>query len=1043
MGESVSELVFRILGSIELDGGRGPVSLTAPRQEVVLAMLLLEAGQSVPVDRLIEAVWEETPPSTARSQVQICISQLRKLLAQLNIDATIRTSRTGYRLTFPAGLLDLELFRESVTRAAGMQQPDESVVEYRAALELWRGDACAGVESRVVGQAVTRLHESRLAALGDCIDLELRLGRHHQVIGELSELVSRYPLWERARGQLMLALHRSGRSAEALEVFRAGRAVLIDELGLEPGKTLQVLHQAILNNDSGLDAGPGADEAVPLPPPAQENAPPDVVPQLLPSTIADFSGRHEELDSIVASLHGAGGGSTPSGALHVPIVVLTGRGGVGKTTLAIRAAHLLNERFPDGRLYARLGEAQGPASSVTAVLDRFLRSFGMNSTEIPDNAVERAETYRSKLAGRRVLVVLDDVSSARQISDLLPGEPGCAVIMTSRSRLAGPPGAAWCDVGPLDTPAGASLVTGAIGSHRASAEPEAITSLVELCEGLPLALRIVTTKLATRPHWRVVHLVERLSNERLRLDELALEGASIRATLDFTYRGLAEDQQRLLRRLSILGAADFAGWISAVLLDDDVRRAESLLESLVEEGLVQAWSTHAGNLRYQLHDMVRLYAGEQLARSESAATRREILSRYLGGWLSLAAEAHRRHYGGDFYVLHGTAAHWPLPKERVQALLTDPVTWFQSERTLLVEAILLAARGGFDEICWDLAITSDTLFESGPYPEDWQVTHLGALEVTRRAGNDRGTAALLYSLGVLATTRQLDEAEQLFGEALVLWEKIGDRHGSALTTHGLAGVERLRGSYDAASVLYGQALVLMREVGDQAGESAVLRCMGQIAMDRRQYRLAEERFERAAAVAQRVDSKRDSAQAQYHLAELCLQLGDLTRAEGLLKDVCRESRLGADSVGEGFGYLSLGITYAQMDATEKARESLRTATELSQRAGDVLLNSRVLLASAEVEFAAGDLDSAATRAMDACAAFQALGSHLVWRARCLELAGRALHGLGRTDEAVRMWREAAESLASKDAGLSARLAAHLKGAHAASAAHGPDRNASV
>jgi tetratricopeptide (TPR) repeat protein len=699
---------------------------------------------------------------------------------------------------------------------------------------------------------------------------------------------------------------------------------------------------------------------------------------------------------------------------------------VGKTTLALRAAHLLHDRFPDGRLYAKLGDGEEPTASTHGVLDRFLRAFGVRPSELPEGLAERAEMYRSLLAGRRLLVVLDDATSVGQIDPLLPGDPRCAVIITCRTRLARPAGAACLEVGVLDATAGAALLTQVIGADRTRAEPEAITALVEFCAGLPLALRIASAKLAARPHWRIERLTDRLANERRRLDELALEGSSIRATFDFTYQNLTGKQQQLLRRLSLLGPRDFPYWVGAPLLDADVIEAEELLEELVVTGLVEAWSTPGGETRYQLHDLVRLYAEEALADADTGTERQAMLTRYLGCWLSLTTEAHRRHYGGDFYVLHGSGQRWPLSRETTRVLLADPIAWLQAERALVVAAILLAAHAAFDELCWDLAMTSVTLFESGPYSEDWRETHVAALAATREAGNQRGTAALLLSLGMLATTRQLDEAADLLRQSCQLWEQLGDWHGMALARHGLAGIERLRGSYDGATAQYEMALKFFEQSGDHAGQAAALRCLGQIEMDRQHYVAAEDLFKTAISVAEQAESRRDRTQARYHLAELWLQCGDLKRAEQLFQAVYAETRTEADTIGQGYGLLGLGITYTRAGDPGRAVDNLRTALAVAERTDDMLLRGRVLLAGAELDNAENRSGSALAQLDKALAAFADLGSATVWQARGLELVGRVHQRRGDTAEAVRSWRSAAELVGAVDSVLAARLVEHLR-----------------
>jgi DNA-binding SARP family transcriptional activator/tetratricopeptide (TPR) repeat protein len=998
-GQSRDEVEFRLLGPVEVVFSMERISIGAARQEIVLTMLLLETDRIVGMDLLIDAIWGDSPPSTAKSQVQICVSQLRKVLARSDA-ISLQTRRAGYVLEVPDGSLDLQRFRSLTARAADMAERDatEAVNLYRAGLGVWRGDACAGVESRIVGHAATRLNESRRTALGDCIDLELRSGGHNRVIGELSELVAQQPLWERPRQQLMLALYRSGRAGEALKVYQTARMTMREDLGLEPSKETQALQQSILVGDGALDSSGWQNSTDGDPAWVDETAiQQEAVPQLLPSTIADFVGRSEDLARISAVLTRPQRTdvSQPSG-IHVPIVVLTGRGGVGKTNLALRAAHLLSESFPDGQLYAKLRDGIEPVVSTSRVLDRFLRAF-RGPSALPDTLEERAEMYRNLLAGKKVLIMLDDAASVSQVEPLLPGHPGCAVIITCRTRAACPSGATCLEVGALDGPDGTELLAQVIGTDRINAEPEAATAMVELCEGLPLALRIAAAKLASRPHWRIERLTARLANERRRLDELSLEKTSIRAMLDLTYQNLTAQQQRLLRRLSVLGGSDFPCWLGAPLLETDVMEAEELLEELVVNGLIEAWNTQSGETRYHLHDLVRLYAAEATAVADPAGERQALITRFVGCLLSLTSEAHQRYYGGAFYIPTGDGFRYPLSAETVNGLLTDPIAWLRTERALIVGAAVLAARAGLDEMCWELLVTTVTLFEAEPYPEDWREAHLTAIAVTRDAGNKRGTAALLFSLGTLTTTRKLDEAADLLQQSCLMWEELGDAHGLALALHGLAGVERLRGEYGNATARYQRVLSLFEQIGDYAGQAAALRCLGQIAMDRQDPAAAEVLFGRAVSTAERARSWRDMAQARFYLGELWLQRGNLKTAEKLFQTVCSETRVGTDAVGQGYAFLGLGSTYIRGGNMALAADNLHKALALAEQTNDMLLRGRVLLAGAELCVAEGRYEPALSQVEDALDTFTDYGSSHAWHMRALEFANHLRLHLGHAD----------------------------------------------
>jgi DNA-binding SARP family transcriptional activator/tetratricopeptide (TPR) repeat protein len=969
---------FRVLGPVEVIRGATIIPVTAGRNESVLAVLLLEAGRVVSVQRLVDALWADDPPSTARSQLQICVSMLRKMLA--GTGAVILTRPPGYLLRIPDEALDLWRFRRLRASADGLagQQPGEAVARYREALALWRGEACASVTSQIVQHAAIRLNEERWAATESCLDLELRLGRHQQVAAELAELVAAQPLRERPRALLMLALYRCGRQAEALEVYRTGRQILIEEIGAEPGGELQAVEQAILAGDGrlrapveGVPVAAGPASAIPL-------------PRQLPAIVPDFVGRDDLLKVGCKVLQQPTAGETGS----VPVVLLTGRGGIGKTTLALGIAHALRDDYPDGQLFAKLRESGGPVTNPAGVLEQFLRSLGVPTPAIPERLAERTAMFRSCLADRKVLVVLDDAASVSQVEPLLPGDPRCGVIITSRTRLPGPPGAVQLEVGVLDPGAAAELLNRVVGADRMAIEPTAAAELIRLCEGLPLALRIVAAKLAARGHWPVRRMVERLADERRRLNELDLEGTSIRATLEFSYHNLPDGPRVLLDRLGLLNQADFPAWISAPLLAVSPAAAEDILEELVAAGLVEARITDDGSARYRMHDMIRLFAREKLTETHPAADRLAAVHRYLGCWLALIGTAHREFHGGDFHLVHGSAPQWSLPEDLVAELLAAPLDWFHRERCGLVEAILLAAQAKLDEFCWDLAVTTVTFFELGAYPDDWYQTHEAALAVTMEMGNDRGTAALLHSLGLRSTGRDLDEARGYLRQSLDIWQRLADPHGEALALVALANAARLAGALDEAGQGYEQALRRFEEAADPAGQASALRGIGQVAMQRGDHDLATTLLDRSISIARQAGARRDAAQSMYYSAELLYRLGEFGRAEERLREVASHTKRSGDLIGEGYALLALAIGRVQAGQFPAAASDLSRAGKLARESGDTLLRGRILLADAELKLAAGSPEQARSQLAAAEQAFAAVGSPPLWQAQCQELAAR-------------------------------------------------------
>ncbi|MFC6091939.1 AfsR/SARP family transcriptional regulator [Saccharothrix lopnurensis] len=1020
---------LRLLGPVELVLDGRSLDLGGPRQRVVLAVLGLNANRVVPVDQLIDAVWGVNPPSTARGQVQICISALRKLFGDAGRSGAIATRPPGYLLRLDADEVDSLRFAELV--AASREQADagapaEAAATLHAALELWRGPALADIPSDLVRRTATVLEEERLAALEARLRLDLVLGRHRDVVGELHALVDEHPLRERLHGFLMLALYRAGRQAEALEVGRRLRAVLVEELGLEPGRELQDLEQAILRREPALgEAEPPPPPPVLAPPPATERPPPpvEVVPRQLPASIADFTGREEQLDEIMRLLDVDGRDPQTWG---MPIVALSGKGGVGKSTLATRAAHQLSARYPDGQLYADMCSATAGNDHTAKLLARFLRALGVPGSAVPEDVEERVELYRSTLSGKRLLLVLDAVADEAKVLPLLPGSASCAVVVTSRVRLSGLPGAHHLHLDVFDAAGSLDLLTRITGPGRVEAEPGAAAELVRLCGGLPLALRIAGARLASRPHWRLAGLVRRLRDEAGRLDELAHHGLELRPTFAITHRVLDEGARRLFRLCSLVSAPDFPGWTAAALLDTTAADAEEVLESLVEAQLVDIVQYGGASPRYRLHDLLRVYAAEQLQRDSTEEERAAALGRVLGGWLALAEEAHRREYGGHYTILHGGAARWRPDARELDDHLGEPAHWWEGERRALVAAVRQAAGAGLDELCWDLALTSVTLFEAKGYFDDWLECARVAHEAARRTDNRVGMAAMSYSLGTLHMFQtRLDEAEECFADALELFRAAGEEHGCALVLRNSAHVDALRGDTASMVAKYTEALATLREVGDRIGEAHVLRGIAKHRLDEGDTEAAARLLERALAITRETGCLRVEAQVAHRFAELHLATGRLDLARDALHRVLRIVRDNGDRIGELYALYGLGSLRHREGRLDSAETTLGHALDLARRLGERLIEARSRYSLGEVALARGDAAGGVGHLRAAEELFDGLGSAL-GRAGALALLAEALGATGDRAEAEELVERALLLLADADSAEAVRLVARLR-----------------
>ena len=986
-------------------------------------MLALNPNRVVPVELLIDAVWSTAPPTTARAQVQICVSSLRKIFLDAKVAMRIRTRSPGYQLDVSPEELDTEQFAALVQTArahAGAGRNSEAVATLRTALGLWRGQALADLHSDLVRRGADQLEHARLTAVMERVQLDLTLGRHEEVVGELTTLVEEHPLRERLYEFLMLALYRSGRQAEALEVCRRARRVLVDELGIEPGKALQDLETSILNRQPELDlpeTGAGSlPEGTRAPAPEEK---PLVMPRRLPASIADFTGREEQLAEIRRVLSD----DDRASRIGMRIVAISGKGGVGKSTLAIRVAHELREVYPDGHLYADL-EASSGASRVKDILDRFLRALGVDGATISEDVEEKADMYRSRLANLRVLVVLDGATSEEDVFPLLPAGPGCAVIVTSRMPLSGLPGAHLIAIDPLDKALSLEMLAKIIGKERTAAERDAAVELVDFCGHLPLAMRIAGARLASRPHWRLDVLVARLRNTARRLDELTYHGLELRSSIGLTYRVLRDDAKKLFRLFSLVPNSDFPGWTAAALLDCDPFDAEEVLENLVEAQLLDTVAFPGELPRYRFHDLIRVYAQERMQEEEPEHDRHAAAVRLIGALLAKAEDAHSKEYGGAYTILHGTGPRWRV-EGGTGGDIDDPMDWLESERRSIVAAVRLAAEIGEDELCWDLALTAVTLFEVKGHYDDWRETAKVALEATTRAGNQRGQAAMQYSLGSMAMSqRQLAAAEERFAAALDLFRAAGDVHGRALVLRNAAMVDRLRGRSTAMLAKYHEALRLMREVDDPVGESGILRSLAKLRIDEGDTHNARELLEKALECIRRANYLRGEAQVVIRFAELHLGENQVNEAHRALNRVLLIVRNIGDRIGEAHALYGVGVVRLRTGRLDNAKATLQHALSLARRVGERLIEAQSLYALGEIALARGNSAAGLEHLAEARRLFDELGS-TVWHAKSLILMSDVHQGEGELDRARRELQQADELLARVDSKEAERLSSEL------------------
>jgi DNA-binding SARP family transcriptional activator len=952
---------------VELWDGSRPVPV-GPRARVVLATLALNAGRVVSMNRLIAAVWPDEPPATAVTQIHVCVSALRRALTDLGVAAArdlIVTAPPGYVLRAAPDQIDLSRFDELLTEArtaADDGDPHQAAALFREALALWRGPALEGFPGLVV--EATRLEERRLAAVEERAEADLALGRAADLVPELSELVARHPVRERLRALLMRALHRSGRRSEALDVYRDARRALIDELGLEPGPELRRAQRAVLAeaDDGTAGAEPGAAGTGPRRPGPKTGSrqglggPSSIVGgrSALPPDIADFTGRRKQVAQAVDAITGP-----PRQRAAVPIVAITGRAGVGKTTLAVHVAHLLRGRF-DGRLYVGL-DGSGPTPADPAeVLGRVLRRLGVEGAAVPDDLADRAESYRARLDGARVLIVLDNAADERQIRPLLPGSPTCAIIITSRRHLTGLPGAVHIELDAFDPAQATELLGRVAGMDRVAAEPAAGERISVLCDRLPLALRIAAARLAAKPHWSLDRLAHRLEDERRRLDELTHGDLEVRGSIGLSYQGLSPPAQRAFRLLGLLDAPDFPAWAAAALMDVPVPEAEEQVEELIDARLLEvAGRDETGQTRYRFHELVRVYARERAAAADAPADLRAALSRALSGWLTLAEAAEQRLANPYFAPLYGDAPRRALDAEATEALLADPISWFEAEHAAVVAAVRQAKENGLTGLCWELASAMLPYFELRGDAVDWRRCCEDALAAARAAGDQRGEAAALINYaGLYFVQSRYDEGGRCFAKAAQLCERIGADYGLAGALCGVASADRIKGALEESRARWRRGLEIFAALGDARAEAYATEGLGLCDFDQGRFASARAHFDTMLRLHKAAGNDMGQGQALRRLAAVELETGRYAEALELFKEALPVFRELGDRLSEAVVQMRMAECMVREGRHEHARRLLDQCMTIFREVGWRTCEGHVLRLLGEMLLAERDAPGA-------------------------------------------------------------------------------------
>jgi DNA-binding SARP family transcriptional activator len=994
----MGQLDFWILGPVEAWRNNKIIELGGPKQRTVLAGLLLRANEPVSTDQLSAWLWGEQPPVTAATQIHKYVSQLRSVFGH---DLIARHSLC-YQLRLGSARLDLAVFDESVTGARELLARNaiaEAAEELRVGLALWRGPALADCTGDLRSAEAPHLEERRLAALIKRIDADLELGRHSELVAEVRLLVDTYPLQEGFRRQLMVCLYRAERTADALAIYQEGRELLAEELGLDPGPGLSQVHQAILTNEPSLSA-PRA--------PADPHIVVALSPAQLPPAIGDFTGRDDHVSDMCALL--TGGAAVP-GAIVVSAVA--GKAGIGKTTLAVHVAHRIAESFPDGQLYVDLNGNAAVALDPLQALRRFLRALGVFGGAIPDTLDECAELYRSRLAGKRILVLLDNAAGEKQVRPLLPGSATCAVLVTSRIRLVGLESARIIDLDVFEEAQAMQLLERIIGRSRVAAEPGMASEIVRLCGHLPLAVRVAAARLARRPHWRLAMLADRLADEHRRLDELITGDLEVRACLALTYQGLNEQARQGFRLLGLLEVPDFAAWVVGPLLGISVGEAEDLVEALVDAQFLDVSAfDDTGTPRFHYHDLIRLYAREQAEKNDAERARLAALRRAFGGWLSVATEAwkntHKPGWGGWSPLDAAAGSYYAgIEPADLGEALTDPLRWFTAERSALVAVIMQACALGLDTVAWPLAYQLAGYLDLRSQHDDWARINDRTTAVCRQAGNRLGEAAILISTARLTTLRgDLDIALRSADEALRLLDDLAHPtlRAEALIARGsaLREVGDHAGALDSVTA----ALSLVNIEPNPFAEITAFREIGIIRCEEGRWQESEQHFQKSLDLAREGGRRREQAAALRHLGLVHRECGNLAAARRLSEEAKALFADLGDRPYEAITMMTLGLLYLHSGHPD-ARRLVDDGSALLGQLNIDFGAAETLCVQAQFDLADkrnGRAISKLTRASSLLQDKRVLHT----KGTVLRLLGSAYLADGQAEAAIVAWREAGE-----------------------------------
>ena len=998
-GPKVDSLRYEILGPLRLGHVQGqPLRASKPRQ--LLATLLLHPNRFVSTDLIADALWEGSPPRSATANIRTYVRALRGVLQDAGLAAPIDTSAAGYSIEVGVDELDSSLFEALLAEGGHLRDAGEgrqAMQVLSRAYALWRGHPLADLTvSSAWEGSIARLEAQYRGLVDGLLDLRLEHGDASGAAVLLGSRLTEDPYDEQLWRRLVDALLAAGRTGEARATYAKAVRTLADELDVEPGPELRAAGARADNGRSANWPDPGIPRTSDRPAPVD---PQDVVPgpmaapelttakrppSQLPLDLPDFSGRQEHLEQLRDLVCGRD-------PVRPPIAVISGAPGTGKTSLAVRLGHLVRESFPDGQIYLDMRGATQPRDSGGALTDLLL-SLNVPDFAVPADPERRSAMLRSELASRRVLIVLDDVASSRQVAPLMPGTGGSAVVVTSRNRLMDLAGADSTALDTFDDGEASELLQRVAGAGRVDSKSAAAVEILAACGNLPLAIRIVASRLAQRPDLSPTELARRLRDETQRLDELSIGELAVRTSADLSYGSLTAEEARLYRLIGHFAVGVFSARVlESVASPSSVRRS---LDRLIEVNLVQISSVDAGGkARYRVHDLLRLHAigvGDEEQRAQALKDLSTVLDALLDKVRRAAAALPFGYFGLLDY-------EGPLNASDPQPFTdADAIAWFDSERSSFVPAIRAAAQNGLHEYAWRIAAAWGPYLDMRAGFDDWNESHQPGLLSAIACGDRRGEAIMHRNLAQLALYRDdWEPAWSHFNEAAAIFAEVGDRLGAGVAAVGLGTWLRERGRPDEALPQYELAVDAFVEVGDGNGEAVARSAAASIWLSRDDTVTAGRQLAEAFLIGVRLGDSHREAKVRRRIATLRLQQGRHDQAVRQLQaSLAIFNGIGDDHCA-AYARAELGEALLATGEEAAARRMLMDAIEIGHRLGDRSVEGQAALHLGELHAGSGNTDFARRYLSRAVRAWQQIGNdHKAAEAR------QALAALTPTTQAV-------------------------------------------